>query len=218
MQIFSAIVFLHLAKEKGIAIKNVRLRAVQNAIPLHDARDNQGKLITDEEGKKRPVDYVQTSGTHHVAIYQDAEGNLQDVAVSFFEATARKAQGIPVVDKDYNASNGWKFLFSMKQNEYFVFPDESTGFSPNDIDLKDSKYTTDISINLYRVQKLSKVEYGNSAVRDYVFRHHLETNVAEVKALKDIAYKSIKSLPSLKGIVKVRINHIGQIVAIGEYD
>ena len=205
-------------KEKGIAIKNVRLRGVQNAIPLHDARDNYGQLITDEEGKKRPVDYVQTSGTHHVAIYQDAEGNLQDVAVSFFEATTRKAQGIPVVDKDYNASNGWKFLFSMKQNEYFVFPDESTGFSPNDIDLKDSTYVTNISRNLYRVQKLSKVEYGNSAVRDYVFRHHLETNVAEVKALKDIAYKSIKSLPSLKGIVKVRINHIGQIVAIGEYD
>ena len=205
-------------KEKGIAIKSVRIRAVQSAIPLHDARDNQGRLIVDEEGRKRPVDYVQTSGTHHVAIYLDKEGNLQDKAVSFFEATARKAQGIPVIDKDYNASLGWKFLFSMKQNEYFVFPNTEKGFIPSEIDLMDKANASLISQHLYRVQKLSKVEYGNNAVREYVFRHHLETTVADAKELKDVAYKNIKSLPYLHDIVKVRINHIGQIVAIGEYD
>lgn len=204
-------------KEKGIAIKSVRIRAVQNAIPLHEARDNQGKLIIDNEGRKCPVDYVQTSGTHHVAIYVDEQGNLQDRAVSFFEATARKAQNLPIVDKEYNSTIGWKFLFSMKQNEYFVFPNVEQGFIPNEIDLHDKANAVIISQNLYRVQKLSKVEYGNTSVREYVFRHHLETTVAEIKALKDIAYKNIKSLPYLAGIVKVRINHIGEIVAIGEY-
>lgn len=204
-------------KEKGISIKSVRIRAVQNAVPLHEARDNHGRLITDSEGRKRPVDYVQTSGTHHVAIYVDNDGNLQDRAVSFFEATARKAQNIPVVDKDYNSESGWKFLFSMKQNEYFVFPDEKNDFMPKEVDLKDKANAEMVSRNLYRVQKLSKVEYGNSAVREYVFRHHLETTVEEQKELKDIAFKNIKSLPYLKDIVKVRINHIGEIVAIGEY-
>jgi len=67
------------------------------------------------------------------------------------------------------------------------------------------------------VQKFSKIIYGNSAVRDYVFRHHLETSVDDKKELKDIAYKSIKSLPAFEKIIKVRINHIGQIVKIGEY-
>ena len=105
----------------------------------------------------------------------------------------------------------------MKQNEYFIFPDEKTGFDPNEIDLKDPDNYARISPHLFRVQKLSKVSYGNSSVREYAFRHHLETNVEEPKELKDITYKYVKSLPHLENIVKVRINHIGQIVKVGEY-
>ena len=66
-----------------------------------------------------------------------------------------------------------------------------------------------ISRNLYRVQKFSN--------RDYYFRHHLETNVEENKALKDVAWKRITCVNNLKGAVKVRINHIGKIVFVGEY-
>ena len=105
----------------------------------------------------------------------------------------------------------------MKQNEYFVFPNEKTGFNPKEIDLLNPENYALISPNLFRVQKFSKVVYGNSAVRDYVFRHHLETAINDNKELKDIAYKSIKSLPIFNDIVKVRVNHIGQIVSVGEY-
>lgn len=70
---------------------------------------------------------------------------------------------------------------------------------------------------MFRVQTMSKVQYGNSVVRDYKFRHHLETTVKDEKALKEITYKQYKSLDFAKGIVKVRVNHIGQIVAVGEY-
>ena len=35
--------------------------------------------------------------------------------------------------------------------------------------------------------------------------------------LKEIAYKSIKSLGYFDGIAKVRINNIGDIVSVGEY-
>ena len=104
----------------------------------------------------------------------------------------------------------------MKQNEYFVFPNPETGFNPNDIDLLDSKNYHLISPNLFRVQTMSKVEYGNSVVRDYKFRHHLETNVQDNKLLKDITFKQFKSLEFAKHIVKVRVNHIGQIVSVGE--
>jgi CRISPR-associated endonuclease Csn1 len=104
----------------------------------------------------------------------------------------------------------------MKQNEYFIFPNEQTGFNPNEIDLLDKKNYRLISPNLFRVQKFSKVIYGNSAVRDYVFRHHLETNVEEKKELNGIAYKQLKSLGFAEGIVKVRINHIGELVKVGE--
>ena len=81
----------------------------------------------------------------------------------------------------------------------------------------DPKNKKKISPNLFRVQKLSKVEYGNSAVREYVFRHHLETNVEEKKELKEITFKNIKSLGYFENIIKVRLNHLGDIVKIGEH-
>ena len=203
---------IYLNKEKGITIKSVRLRGVLSAIPLHEAKDHFGHTITDGEGQKRPVDYVQTASTHHIAIYRDSAGNLQDVAVSFLEATTRKALGIPVVDTEYHATEGWHFLFSMKQNEYFIFPDIEHGFDPQSIDLFDTKNKAEISRHLYRVQTLSKIEYGNQCIRDYLFRHHLETTVSKELVLKGITYQSVKSLAPLEGIIKVRINHLGDIL------
>jgi CRISPR-associated endonuclease Csn1 len=205
-----------LNKEKGISIKRVTISGVNNAESLHDKRDKDGNLILDKDGKKQPVDFVNTGNNHHVAVYRDEKGNLQENVVSFYEAVARRNQGLPVIDKDYKANEGWQFLFSMKQNEYFVFSNEKTRFNPNEIDLLDPDNYASISPNLFRVQKFSKLFYGNSAVREYVFRHHLETTVKDNNELKDIAYKNIKSLPVFNDIVKVRVNHIGQIVSVGE--
>lgn len=205
-----------LNKEKGISIKRVTISGVKNAEPLHFKKDHFGKEILDNNGKRIPVDFVSTGNNHHVAIYKDEDGNLQDNVISFFEAVERVNQGLPVIDKSYNQHLGWKFLYTMKQNEYFVFPNEETGFNPNEIDLMDAKHNKLISPNLFRVQKFSKVTYGNSAVREYVFRHHLETNVDDKKELKEIAFKNIKSLGYFENIVKVRTNHTGEIVKVGE--
>jgi CRISPR-associated endonuclease Csn1 len=206
-----------LNKAKGISIKRVTISGVKNAEALHYKKDHFGKEILDKNGNLIPVDFVSTGNNHHVAIYKDADDNLQENVISFFEAVERVNQGIPVIDKTFNSHLGWQFLFTMKQNEYFVFPNEQTGFNPNDIDLLDLRNYKIISPNLFRVQKFSKVIYGNSAVRDYVFRHHLETNVEEKKVLNGIAYKQLKSLRFAESIVKVRVNHIGQIIKVGEY-
>lgn len=204
-----------LNESKGIAIKRVTITGVKNTEPLSYKKDHHGKEILDEKGRKIPVDFVSTGNNHHVAIYRDEKGVLQDNVVSFFEAVTRANQGLPVIDKTLNQELGWQFLFSMKQNEYFVFP--SDDFDPNEINLLNPENNKLISKHLYRVQKFSKVEYGNSAVRDYVFRHHHETTVEDKKELRDTAYIQLKSLPILEKIVKVRINHIGEIVKIGEY-
>ena len=208
---------IYLNKEKGITIKRVTISGISNAVALHDKKDKDGNYILDANGNRSPVDFVNTGNNHHVAVYRDADGKLQDVMVSFYEATSRACQGDSVVDTTYKANEGWKFLFTMKQNEYFVFPNSETGFNPHDIDFLNPDNYALISPNLFRVQKLSKVGYGNSFVRDYVFRHHLETTVDENKALRDITYKQYKSLAFVEDIIKVRINHIGQIVAVGEY-
>lgn len=198
-----------LNKERGIAIKRVTINGVSNAIALHDKHDHHGKKLLDSEGRPMPTDFVSTSNNHHVAIFRDAEGNLQEHIVSFFEATMRASQHLPVIERDYNKELGWQFLFTMKQNEYFVFPNEKTGFNPNETDLLDPKNYAEISRNLFRVQKLSS--------KYYVFRHHLETTVEEKKELLGEKWKRIQTLNNLNGIVKVRVNHIGQIIAVGEY-
>ncbi|MFJ1433884.1 type II CRISPR RNA-guided endonuclease Cas9 [Capnocytophaga canimorsus] len=206
-----------LNKEKGITIKRVTISGVANAEPLHTKKDHLGKEILDKEGKPIPVDFISTGSNHHVAVYRDEKGNLQEKVVSVFEAVVRANQGLPIIDKTYNQHLGWEFLFTMKQNEMFVFPNESTGFNPNDIDLLDPKNKKIISPNLFRVQKFSKLQYGNSFVREFVFRHHLETTVEDRKELQGITYKQMKNSAFFNDIIKVRINHLGGIVSVGEY-
>lgn len=198
-----------LNRERGIAIKRVTIRAVNNAEALHTKRDNRGHVVLGSDGNPIPSDFVSTSNNHHVAIFRDADGNLQEHIVSYFEATARAVQHLPIIDRDYNRAEGWQFLFTMKRNEYFVFPNSETGFDPNEIDLLDPNNSAVISPNLFRVQKL--------ATKNYFFRHHLETNVETPKELSGITYKPQLGLKGIVGIVKVRVNHIGQIVAVGEY-
>lgn len=197
-----------LNREKGIAIKKVKVKGVNVAIPLHDKRDNKGTLLQGNDGEKIPSDFVSPNNNHHIAVFRDAEGNLHEHVVTFFEAVIRKNQNLEVIDKNFNYDKGWRFLFTMKINEYFVFPNPQAGFYPEDVNLKDEKYNAAISQNLFRVQKLS--------TKNYTFRHHLETNVQEEKALRDTTWKRLQNTNALQGVVKVRINHIGKIVQIGE--
>ena len=204
---------IYMDEAKQITLKRVSIEGVLSAIPLHTLKDKAGKPIIGSDGNPVFGDYVQTSNNHHIAFYRDDKGNLQDNPVSFFEAAERKSQGVPIIDKRYNCDKGWHFVFTMKQNEYFVFPNEATGFIPSEVDLLDEANYDIISPNLYRVQKLSK-----ASGRDYWFRHHLETMLNDDLRLKNSTFKRINSLKGLEGIVKVRINSIGKIVAVGEYD
>lgn len=198
-----------LNKEMGITIKRVTISGVSNATALHDRHDNVGDVILDGDECRMPSDYVSLSNNHHIAIYVDSDGNYQEKVVSFFVATARATDGVPIVDRDFKKDEGWSFLFSMKRNEYFVFPNPQTGFDPNEVDLMNPDNYSLISPNLFRVQKLT--------TGDYYFRHHLETTVEENNALKGVTWKRITSFEKLRGIVKVRVNHLGEIVAVGEY-
>lgn len=206
---------IYLNKEKGIVLKRVTIQGINNAVALHSKKDHFGNEVLDVNGNPIPVDFVNTGNNHHVAIYRDEKDNLQEEVVSLFEAVARQNQGLPIIKKQHEL--GWEFLFTMKQNEYFVFPNEETGFDPSEIDLLDPTNYAKISPNLFRVQKLSLLSYGNSVIREYVFRHHLETTLNDNKQLKNSAYKNVKSLLPLKTMIKLRLNHTGSITQIGEY-
>ena len=191
-------------KEKGLAIRRVKITGISNAEALHTKKDHLGKSILDKEGREIPVDFVSTGNNHHVAIYRDEEGNLQEELVTFFDAVTRKNQGLPVVKQQHEL--GWKLLFTLKQNEYFVFP--GTDFIPEEVDLLDPANYARVSKHLFRVQKFT--------TKYYVFRHHLETMLLENKELIDVVFKRIQSFPHLKGAVKVRVNHLGKICQVGE--
>lgn len=173
---------------------------------MHYKKDHFGKDILDENGKRIAVDFVSTGNNHHVAIYEDADGNLQERVVSFYEAVERVNQELSIVDKEFNSSRGWKFLFTMKQNEMFLFPSED--FNPKEIDLMDEKNLSLISKNMFRVQKFT--------IKDYFFRHHLETNIEDNSTLKGINWRR-EGLSGIRNIFKVRLNHLGKIVQVGEY-
>lgn len=212
---------IYFNRRKGIEIKRVTVKGPNEVQALHSKRDHLGRLMLDAEGHSCATDYVSTSNNHHVAIYQKPDGNLVESVVSFIEAVARAEASAPVVDRNYRKDDGWRFLFSMKRNEYFVFPRYERTFDPDGneelvkifdpkkIDLYDQANYPQISPNLFRVQKLS--------TKNYVFRHHLETTVDEVKELRDHTWKRITSLEPLKDIVKVRVDHLGRIVKVGEY-
>lgn len=195
---------------KTIPIKRVTIGENFDLCAIHNKKDKNGQIILDADGNTIPSDFVNLRNNHHVALYLDAEGKVQESIVPFFEALNRVNQGLPVVDRMFHSDLGWEFLYSMKVNEMFVFPDEANGFYPQEIDLLNPANASLISPHLYRVQKLSS--------KDYYFRHHQETSIENDKALRDITWKRVLSTQSMKDVVKVRIDHLGRIVAIGEYD
>lgn len=215
-----------LNKKKGICIKCVKVEGPSTVVALHHKKDKDGQALLDENGRMIGCDFVSTGNNHHVAVYKkpkqdkngqikfDKEGNIEyeitERVMPFFEVVERVNQGLPAVDRNYKTDEGWQFLFTMKQNEYFVFPNAKTGFDPADIDLLNPDNYSLISPNLFRVQKIS--------YRKYVFRHHLETTIDNSSTkMKGITWTDFRSSKGLDKIVKVRVNHIGKIVSVGEY-
>lgn len=216
--------------KNGFSIRRITISGAKNVEALHYQKDHFGNPILNKDGNKIPVDFVSTGNNHHVAVYRDENGNLQEKVVSLFEAVTRVNQHLPIIFKNPKEmidtvlergindeiilnslpEKDWQFLFTMKQNELFVFPNEKEGFNPNEIDLLDPKYKKLISPNLFRVQKF--------AFKNYVFRHHLETSVADFSStLKETTWRDFRSSNGLDKIIKVRTNHLGDIIQVGEY-
>lgn len=198
-----------LNEEKGVAIKRVTIYGANSVEPIHCKHDHRGDFVLDNNSNRVATDYIETKNNHHAAFYLDASGEVQEVIVSFIEAAERRRQNLPVVDKSFKSSEGWTFLFTMKQNEYFVIANPATDFHPKDIDLMDISLQTNVSANLYRVQSISK--------GDYWLRHHLDATTLKDNALAGTIFKRFRNTNFVKDVVKVRLNHLGQVVAVGEY-
>ncbi len=199
---------------QGHSIRSVRCRTGLNAVvPVRYNEHNE------------PIAFVKPANNHHVAIYIDEKGKLQEHIVTFWHAVERKKYGIPtiitnpaeawdnVTDKmpesflnQLPPSANWKFKFSMQQNETFILGMAEELYQ----DAIQKKDYAALSKYLYRVQKMS--------TGDYVFRHHLETVVDDISSTaKDMG--KMKRLRSLKSLFennphKVHISITGKITEI----
>ncbi len=157
------------------------------------------ELWFDEAGK--PTAFVLLKNNHHVAIYEDENGNLHEKVTTFWEAVERLRNGATIINRQHE--QGWKLIVSMQQNEMFVF-----GLSPDELQtaINDSNHKL-ISKHLYRVQSIAQ--------GDYWFRHHLETQNDKTEAAKILKKYLRLSLDKMTGI-KVKLNALGMIVKVRE--
>lgn len=172
-----------------------------------------------------PIAFVKPGNNHHLAIYEDVKGKLQEHIVTFWHAVERKKFGLPtiitnpaeawdsVTDKMPEAfqeqlpkSATWRFKFSMQQNEMFILGMSEELYQEA---MRNEDYTA-LSRYLYRMQKLAK--------GDYFFRHHLETTVDDnSKSSQEMGkMKRIRSLKSLmeNNPHKVHVSITGKITEI----
>lgn len=215
--------------EKGISIKSVKVYDTNKAIPLHYKKDHFGEMIQ-ENDELIPVDYVKPGENHHALIYQDEQGNYKERVISFWNAVKlgmlnveETGSPFPIISRADDVELG-KFQFSLQKNDLFVF-DLKHSKNPseeNEIDFHELNNRKQISNRLFRLQKMSKKSSGAFEIR---FRHHLETQVVrkdkegkslDEKELKEVAWIELASRKDLKRLTKIRINHLGDIVHIGE--
>jgi len=202
-------------KEYGGKIKEAFKNIEKKPIRLKNGTIIQAVTVYDESKvEKIRTGYAKTGGNHHVLIYKNEKGEYKDKVISFYEAVAIGLQNItetgkpyPVIRRNDNPELG-QFQFSMQINDLFVFDLKHSKHpqAENEIDFFDDKNRKLISKRLFRVQALSK--------GDYRFRHHLETTVN--RNIKEVTFIRMRSAKDFKRLTKVRLNHLGLIIRVGE--
>lgn len=199
-----------------------------NTIPIKTVRCFTGlnavtPLRYNENGEA--ISFVKPGNNHHIAIYRDKDGNLQEHVVTFWTAVERKKYGLPVVIKSPDQAwdslidrelpeaflntlpnVNWTFVESMQVNEMFILGLSDDEY--NDAIRNNDKAT--LCNHLYRVQKLTN--------GDYFFRLHIETSVDDkynneknaslsitMGKMKRVGIKSLLNL----NYKKININTLG---------
>lgn len=210
--------------EKGGKTKDAFINLQENPLWLNKEKGIKIKSVTvydESKVEKLRNGYVKTGGNHHALIYKDENGKYNDKVVSLWEAVEIGKLNISQTKKPYPIINSadspdlGKFQFSMQINDLFVFDlKHSENPTEGEINFLDPKNRPFVSKKLFRLQKMSKGFDGRFLID---FRHHLETTVnRNDKSLKDITWFTLSKNSDLSRLVKLRINHLGDIIKVGE--
>ncbi|MCA6364366.1 MAG: type II CRISPR RNA-guided endonuclease Cas9 [Bacteroidetes bacterium] len=196
-----------LNKEKNIQVKRVRMFTGLDVV----------EPIWKNE-KDEYIGFVKPGSNHHIALYIDKDGSIQEHVATFFHAVQRELKGLPAIIKNpadvwekvaqkENISQefleklpdaNWSYKLSMKANDLFVFGLDGDA-------LNEALRSNDLTIlakHLFRVRKLTS---GN-----YWFQHHYETEPRESVADKQ-AGRAIQASKSTMTGIKVKIDRLGRI-------
>lgn len=166
--------------------------------------------------------YVKTGTNHHALVYLNDEGKYQDKVISTWEAVniglmniEQTGKPYPIIERNNHSELG-VFQFSMQKNDLFVLDliHSENPQEEKEINYLDPKNRNIISRNLFRVQKFSKSGSGRFLAD---FRHHLETTIdRNDPKLKYLTWFTISKNSDLARLTKIRLNHLGDVVHIGE--
>ena len=171
------------------------------------------------------VGFVAPGSNHHLALYEDDDGNVVESIVTFWQAVERARYDLPIVVasprevmekalaipelpksvlKALPASN-LRLMEVLRMNDMFLI-----GMTDEEIQVAiETKDYSTLSRHLYRVQKL--------ATHDYVFRYHLETtldgkdNVGGIPSSYRIASQKRYQVLNPR---KVKVDLLGRILLV----
>lgn len=134
-------------------------------VPIKKVRmmENIGRA---EQLKNNINQHVNPKNNHHVLIYRDEKGDLNEEVVTFWTAVERKKQGIPVIqlpNPEAESPLPTEIVASLQINDLFLL-----NLDDSEIDWEEPNYEL-LTRHLYRVQKLSS--------KFYEFRLHSEAKI-----------------------------------------
>ncbi len=216
-------------KEKEAFSKPLFLDPAQT-IPIRTVRLFTGlsavePIKYDENGN--PIAFVKPGNNHHIAIYEDEQGNKIPHLCTFWHAVERKKYGLPVIiespntiwDKILNGKekypqsfleklpeDKWKLWMTLQHNETYYLSEKKS----INLEKIDKKILPKF---IYRVQKI----FFNGKQLEIYFRHIFETQLNDSDASrKQLRFYPIKSLGALEKLnpKKILINRLGEVLVI----
>ena len=179
------LIFLPNKKGDPVPIKKVRIREfIGNAVKLKS--ENQ---------------YVNPRNNHHVVIYKDENGDLNERIVTLWEAVERAVKKLPVYclpEPITGEPRPVEIITTLEKNDMFILGLSDDEFNDN---INDNKF---LNKYLFRVQKFTQ--------KDYYFRHHLASTINNANEKIQInSFGNGKNGWLTQNPIKIKVNLLGEI-------
>ncbi|WP_310379294.1 type II CRISPR RNA-guided endonuclease Cas9 [Flavobacterium sp.] len=172
---------IFLPNKNGSPVPILKVRIKENISGAEKLKDNVNQ-------------WVNPRNNHHVLIYKDEKGNLNEEVVTFWTVVERKCKGFPIYQLP---ASGNEIVTTLHINDMFLL-----GLNEDEINWESPDYEI-LKDNLYRVQKLTS--------GDYFFRKHKSSTVTDDDYIQIRGFGEGKTGWFTFNPIKVKISVSGKI-------